>query len=52
MSVCVRVVELDVRLRLLSDTDNETDGKEREENRDIEAGNEGYLTSSLSTKRT
>lgn len=52
VSVCVRVVELDASLRLLYDIDNETDGMEREEeNRDIEAGNEGYLTSSLSTKR-
>lgn len=53
VSVCVRVVELDASLRLLSDIDNETDGKgrEKEESRDIEAGNEGYLTSSLSTKR-
>ncbi|EXM01410.1 hypothetical protein FOIG_07027 [Fusarium odoratissimum NRRL 54006] len=48
VSVCVRVVELDASLRLWSDIDNETDGMEREEeNRDIEAGNEGYLTLSL-----
>ncbi|KAJ0148310.1 Uncharacterized protein HZ326_9114 [Fusarium oxysporum f. sp. albedinis] len=45
-----REQEQDIDINV-SDIDNETDGMEREEeNRDIEAGNEGYLTSSLNGK--